>query len=104
MLPDIESHRPALAELCRRFAVRRLELFGSAARGDFDPARSDLDFLVDFAPDASVPALAAYFDLKEGLETLFGRRVDLVMPRAVRNPFVQASIDRSRRTIYAARA
>lgn len=98
----IESKRAALAELCRRMNVRRLELFGSATRDDFDPARSDLDFLVEFDPDSTRSALSTYFDLKDELEVLFGRRVDLVMPRAVQNPFVRASIDRSRRLLYAA--
>lgn len=102
MLPVTESRRAALAELCLRMDVRRMELFGSAVRGDFDPARSNLDFLVEFNPDSSRPALAAYFDLKDELEAMFGRPVDLVMPAAVRNPFVQADIDRTRRLLYAA--
>lgn len=102
MLPVIESRRVRLAELCRRMDVKRLELFGSAARGDFDPERSDLDFLVEFDDATSRPALAVYFDLKDELEALFGRHVDLVMPAAVRNPFVQADIDRTRQLVYAA--
>ena len=51
MLPLIHARREEVAELCRRFHVRRLEVFGSAARGDFDPERSDVDFLVEFDPD-----------------------------------------------------
>ncbi|MBI4206602.1 MAG: nucleotidyltransferase domain-containing protein [Betaproteobacteria bacterium] len=102
MIPLIEKQRPHVVEVCRRLHVRRLELFGSAARDDFDPSRSDIDLLVEFEPDSSVPALEAYFGLKEALEALFGRRVDLVMPGAVRNPYVQADIERSRRLLYAA--
>lgn len=48
MSPSIEEHRPELAYLCRRYRVLSLSLFGSAARDDFDPERSDYDFLVDF--------------------------------------------------------
>ena len=84
MIADIALHREELRDLCRRFHVRRLEVFGSAARGDFDPARSDLDFLVEFdadAPDAL--SLKCYFDFKESLEALFGRRVDLVDRKAI---------------------
>ncbi len=101
MIADIATHRDELRELCRRFHVRRLDVFGSAARAvDFDPARSDLDFLVEF----ELVELAAYFDvffgLKELLETLFGRKVDLVEAGAVRNSYMKASIERSREWVY----
>jgi len=102
MQPVIEQHLPEVRSLCRRFHVRRLELFGSAARGDFDPARSDLDFLVEFERDESLSALDAYFGLKEALERVTGRRVDLVMPGAIENPYLKASIEESRETLYAA--
>lgn len=102
MQPVIEQHRSELESLCRRFHVRRLELFGSAARSDFDPAHSDFDFLVEFDRDESLRALDAYFGLKEALEQLLGRRVDLVMPGAVENPYLKASIEKSRETVYAA--
>jgi predicted nucleotidyltransferase len=81
MIADISSHREELRELCHRFHVRRLDLFGSAARGDFVPARSDLDFLVKFdsrAPEALL--LRTFFRFKESLEALFCRSVDLVEP------------------------
>jgi predicted nucleotidyltransferase len=100
MQPVIEQHLPEVRSLCRRFHVRRLELFGSTARGDFDPARSDLDFLVEFDrdhPDAL--SLQAYFGLKESLEALFRRPVDLVEPSAIRNPYLKASIEESRETL-----
>lgn len=67
----IETRRSELAELCRRFRVRRLDLFGSAARDDFDRGRSDVDLLVEFEPDPPPNAFDAYFGLKEALEALF---------------------------------
>jgi len=101
MLSLIETRRKEIVDLCRRRHVRRLELFGSAVRDDFDPARSDLDFLVEFdLQDAR--ALDTYFGLKEELESLFGRPVDLTMPSAVRNPFVRAQIENQRQLVYAA--
>lgn len=103
MIDDIAVHREELQNLCRRFGVRRLDIFGSAAHGDFDPARSDFDFLVEFdadAPDAR--SLKSYFRFKESLEALFGRGVDLVEAGALRNPYVKASIERSRETVFAA--
>ncbi len=97
-----DEHRVRIAELCRRFRVRRLDLFGSAARDDFEEARSDVDFLVEFLDESVGPGLDAYFGLKEGLEALVGRPVDLVMPEAVTNPYVRADIARHRTTVYAA--
>jgi uncharacterized protein len=83
MQPHIIEKHEALAALCRRYGVARLEVFGSAARGtDFDTARSDIDFLVTFTP-AAYNDLAGFADFKEALEKLFERRVDLVDRRAI---------------------
>ncbi len=98
-----DTHRTGIAMLCRRFHVRRLDLFGSAARGaDFDPARSDLDLLVDYEPGHSPPALADFLALRTALEELFGRKVDLAMATAIRNPYLQAGIDAARVPLHGA--
>jgi len=103
MLALIARHRPEIAALCRRYGVRRLEVFGSAARGgDFDARRSDVDFLVEFDPHAAPPSLAAFIDLRRDLEHLLQRPVDLVSAGAVRNPYTLAAIERSRKAVYAA--
>jgi predicted nucleotidyltransferase len=102
MIDQIELRREALQALCRRFHVRRLDLFGSAARGDFDPEHSDFDFVVEFDRNAPQHPFNAYFGLKEELETLLGRKVDLVELSAVRNPYLKASIEQSRENVYAA--
>jgi hypothetical protein len=81
MIADISLHREELRDLCRRFHVRRLDVFGSAARGDFDPARSDVDFLVEFATQND--DLARFLDFKHALEVLLARRVDLVDRKAI---------------------
>src|SRR5262245_18920419 len=74
MIDEITKHRDELEALCRRFHVRRLDLFGSAARDDFDPSRSDLDFLVEFDyGHADALSLRTFFGLRESLESLFGR-------------------------------
>ena len=91
-----------IAVLCRRFRVRRLDLFGSAATGSFHRSSSDLDFLVEFQDLQPGEWADAYFGLLEGLEELFGRPVDLVMPSAVRNPYLQRSIAATRAVLYAA--
>jgi uncharacterized protein len=83
MLADIVEKRDALATICRRHGVERLEVFGSAARGvNFDPSRSDADFLVTFKPSVRND-LATFADLKEELESLLGRPVDLVDREAI---------------------
>lgn len=103
MHPLIESRRAELAELCRRFGVRQLEVFGSAAREeDFDESRSDIDLLVTFLPDGATPGLAQYFDLKFALEALFAREVDLVETGSVRNPYVLASIEHDKQPLFSA--
>jgi predicted nucleotidyltransferase len=102
MLRLIEAHRIDIAELCRRFHVQRLDVFGSAARGsDFDPVRSDIDLLVTYIPGYH-PGIAAYLDLRDALTALLERPVDLVMEGAVENPFIRAGIERSREPLYAA--
>lgn len=98
----IESRSEQIPAVCRPFGVRRLEVFGSAARGDFDPASSDIDFLVEFDDDPQRRVLDTYFGLKDALEQLFGRSVDLVSIGAVKNPYIRASIERSRQLVYAA--
>ncbi len=104
MAPLIAERRFEIADICRRFDVRRLAVFGSAARGqDFDPTRSDVDFLIEFDPHApEAPSLKTFFGLKDSLEALFGRSVDLVEPGAIRNPYLKASIDRSREPVFEA--
>jgi len=89
----VEGQLEKIGELCRRYAVRRLALFGSAVRDDFDPARSDLDFLVELAPTSPQQHADAYFGLLADLETLFGRRVDLVETAALRNPYRRREIE-----------
>lgn len=101
MTPLIDSHRDELTELCRRFRVRRLELFGSATRGGFDPQKSDLDFLVEFEDLPAAAYADAYFGLLESLTELFQRPVDLVVSSAVRNPYFRASMEKNRSLLYA---
>jgi predicted nucleotidyltransferase len=103
MISLIDDKRTLLTDLCRRFGVRRLELFGSAATDDFDPGRSDLDFLVEFLPEQELgPWLRHYFDFQAELARLFGRSVDLVMVGAVKNPYFQREVERTRTLLYAA--
>jgi predicted nucleotidyltransferase len=91
----------AIAVVCAAYGVRRLRLFGSATSERFDRTTSDIDFLVEFAPGVAHP-FDAYFGLKEDLERLAGRSVDVVMSDAVRNPYFAASAFRDAVELYAA--
>ncbi|MFN3256757.1 MAG: nucleotidyltransferase family protein [Ilumatobacter sp.] len=91
----------AIDAVCRRRHVRRLAVFGSAVTGEFDPGRSDADFLVEF-DETSTTLLEDYFGLKEDLELLLGAPVDLVAPRALDNPYFARSVETSLRELYAA--
>ena len=78
--------REAIARACEQHGVARLRVFGSATTDRFDSATSDLDFLVDFLPGAR-RGIRPYLALKEDLERISGRPVDLLEAPAVRNPY-----------------
>ena len=101
MIASIEQNQQALSELCQRFGVRKLELFGSAATGAFDANRSDLDFIVEFPPEYDFgPWLSRLTEFKRALIDLFERQVDLSLPTALHNPWFRREADKSRVTIY----
>ena len=93
--------REAIARACERYGVARLRVFGSAVTGRFDPARSDVDFFVDFLPEVH-DLLGNYLALNEELARIMGRKVDLVMPDAVENPYFAADASRTAQDVYAA--
>jgi predicted nucleotidyltransferase len=102
MHPVVETNREALTDICRRFRVARLEVFGSAADGDFDEATSDLDFLVEFGGVPDRERFDAYFGLLHALEDFFARKIDLVELGASRNPYFLQRLNESRKLVYAA--
>ena len=91
-----------LTQLCKRYGVTRLELFGSATNERFDSERSDLDFLVTFHYVESLGLAEQYFGFKEELEHLFSRPIDLVELDAVDNPYFLKAIQAERQLLYAA--
>ena len=97
------EERTDVERLCREVGVKRLDLFGSATGDDFDPEKSDLDFLVEFLPEAAQPWMGEYLDLQTGLEKIFERKVDVVPDKRFKNRFFREAVKQTRRIIYAAK-
>lgn len=95
-----DHQRTALRELCRRFRVGQLYLFGSATGERYQPGRSDLDFLVTLEGRPSGEYADDYLGLAAALEQLFQRPVDLVTERSIRNPYLRETIQRTRQLLY----
>ena len=96
MIPLVSQHSDELAELCRRRHVKRLDVFGSAAGGNFNPDSSDIDFLVDYQPFPEGGKADANFGLLEDLQQPFGRPVDLIVNRAIENSYFRQALDETK--------
>ena len=96
---DLASYQDRIVYLCNKLRVKELEIFGSATRTDFTQD-SDVDVLVTFQGKNQL--FDRYFELKEGLEQIFGRRVDVIMPEAIKNPIFREQVEKERTVIYAA--
>ena len=103
-LPElVTQHLEDVRALCEKYRVKRLAIFGSAVQGTFDPAKSDLDFVVEFHdirhPDTGEDT---YFGLKFALEDLFQRGIDLVEWEAKLKPYFRQALEQTQRDLYAA--
>jgi predicted nucleotidyltransferase len=100
-MPLLPVHLAAIRDLCRVYGVARLDVFGSALTDAFDPARSDIDFLVEYDPTTDLdPWLNRHFELQRELSAVLGHPVDLVMTGGFRNPYFICAINQTRRQIY----
>jgi len=103
MIALLNHAKSQIGELCRRYDVEQLHVFGSAVHGDFDPARSDIDFVVKFrrrTPDGEYAD--RFLGLAEELERLLGCHVDLITTESVRNRFFRREVESNRELVYAA--
>jgi uncharacterized protein len=98
----IDENREGIAALCRRYGVKRLDVFGSAATAGFRAGESDVDLLIDFGDMDGRAKAHAYFELLEELPDLLGTEVDLVMVAAVKNRFIARDIERTKQELHAA--
>jgi predicted nucleotidyltransferase len=97
---DFKQHLEKINVLCREYGIARFEIFGSALRKDFGD-ESDVDCLIDFVEDGG-NYFERYFDFKYALEKLFGRKVDLTVEKAIRNPYFKKETSETKQVIYAA--
>jgi len=102
MVAIIQEKIQEVESLCKQYGVTKLELFGSAATGEFNEATSDLDFLVEFERLETTNSFHQYFDFLFALEKLFGRHVDLVHAECMTNPYFIQSVNESRTLVYTA--
>lgn len=98
----VERNLEDITRLCRQYRVRRLAAFGSILRGDFEPERSDADFLVEFEALPVAERVQNYLGLREALASLLARRVDLVEDGAIRNPYILKRVAEQEQVLYAA--
>ncbi len=97
---NFKQYEQEISDLCRKYGIVRFEIFGSALREDF-VAESDVDCLIDFAEDGG-NYFERYFDFKDELEKLFKRKIDLIVEKAIRNPYFKQSVNETKQVIYAA--
>ncbi len=102
MVAVIEDRLDAIRKACARFHVARLDVFGSVLRDDFEPGRSDIDFLVDFGPMSPYDKPDAYFGLLDELRSILGTEIDLVMVGALKNRYLRDDVNRTKQQLYAA--
>ncbi|MDP6042509.1 MAG: nucleotidyltransferase domain-containing protein [Candidatus Latescibacteria bacterium] len=98
---NLDPYTNAIAEICERLSIKRLEVFGSSLRDDFDTNASDIDFFYEF--ESAENLFERFMSLKRELEELFGRKVDLLKEAQIQNPFIKEQIANApRKTLYAA--
>jgi uncharacterized protein len=101
MEPGLVSKQQEIAAVCRQFGVSRLDVFGSAAVGGFDPATSDYDFIASFSAQPAVSMGRRFVGFCDALEALLGRKVDLMTDRPIDNPYLRAAVNATRKMVYA---
>jgi len=98
---NLDQYTDTIIRICEKYAVKRLEAFGSSVRDDFDEKKSDIDLFYEF--EGNKDLFARFMGLKQELENTFGKRVDLVKEEQIANPFLKEQIRQSaRKTLYAA--
>jgi predicted nucleotidyltransferase len=98
----IRIHREEIAEVCRKHHVRRLSIFGSATRDDFDPNRSDVDVIVEFEDFPLSEYLDNKWALHDELAAKLNRKIDLLTWQSLKNPVLLKEVESTHVMLYAA--
>ena len=101
MIQQLKDKQPEIARLCEQYGVRKLDVFGSAATGEFDPETSDYDFVIDFL-DYGPGISDRFIDFADALEALLGRSVDFAFEEKMKPRFL-AAVNESREVVFATR-
>lgn len=96
---DFKVLKPKIDDICRNLSVKRLGIYGSALSKNFSP-NCDVDVLAVFDSDENIDHFKNYFELKEQLENLFKRDVDLIVDKPFRNPVFNRSVEKTRMIVY----
>lgn len=94
-----EKNLSRIKSLCKEYRVKNFSVFGSVLRDDFS-SDSDIDFVVDFNENDPIKYTDLYFQLKDRLEQILKRQIDLIEERGIKNPFFRKEIDESKVVIY----
>ncbi|MFO8052735.1 MAG: nucleotidyltransferase domain-containing protein [Candidatus Omnitrophota bacterium] len=97
---NINNYKSKIKEICDKLHIKKLALFGSATTDEFGP-KSDIDIIVEFDRQKNKNLFNTYFILKEELEKLFQRPVDIVVKNSIKNPYLKQTINSTRKTVYA---
>lgn len=95
----IEKHKPKIKKICETLPIKRLGLFGSILNENYT-SKSDIDVLVLFEQNKDIDLFNDYFELKDKLEEMFNRPVDLVIDKNFRNPYFKKTVEKTRQIIY----
>jgi len=98
--PIIENHFDQLVALCKKYKVERVYAFGSVVTGKFDVSSSDIDLIVELAPLPPLEKGENLLSLWNELEELYGREVDLLTDKPIRNPYLKKTIEETKQLIY----
>ena len=96
---NLKPYESEIKIICDSLNLKKLALFGSSTSESFNAA-SDVDVLVEFGSSENENLFDTYFKLKEGLENIFHRQVDIIVENSIKNPFLKKSVDSTKRTIY----
>jgi predicted nucleotidyltransferase len=102
MIALLTDNKDSIEALCREYRIKKLDVFGSAATGAFNPETSDIDFVVDLGGYESGVS-RRYFRFAEALEALFGHPVELITEEQIKNPYFREAVEEQRTLIYEAR-